>query len=114
MTRTRRTRGVGRHGHLRGGARPPEYALWKMMVQKCTNPNHEAYPRYGGRGARVCDRWLAADGYAHFLEDLGGGLRSPPRPAAPCTRPQATRGARHRSRARDVSQRLSDPRRHRR
>lgn len=27
-----------------------EYISWNMMLQRCTNPNHEAYPRYGGRG----------------------------------------------------------------
>lgn len=33
------------------------YKTWTGMVQRCTNPNHVAYHRYGGRGVVVCDEW---------------------------------------------------------
>jgi hypothetical protein len=39
------------------------------MVQRCTNPNHEAYARYGGRGITICGRWLKS--FAAFVEDMG-------------------------------------------
>jgi hypothetical protein len=39
------------------------------MKQRCLNPNHDSYPRYGGRGIRVCDRWLAS--FEDFLADMG-------------------------------------------
>jgi hypothetical protein len=39
------------------------------MKQRCTRKNHPKYPRYGGRGIKVCDRWLAS--FDAFLEDVG-------------------------------------------
>jgi hypothetical protein len=27
------------------------------MKQRCNNPGHVAYERYGGRGVKVCDEW---------------------------------------------------------
>lgn len=39
------------------------------MKQRCCNPNEPAYPRYGGRGIKVCDRWLNNSGA--FLADMG-------------------------------------------
>ncbi len=46
----------------------PTYLSWYAMKQRCLNPNWREYPRYGGRGIRVCDRWLAFEG---FLADMG-------------------------------------------
>jgi hypothetical protein len=39
------------------------------MMQRCTNPRHVAFPRYGGRGVSVCERW--ATSFAAFVEDMG-------------------------------------------
>lgn len=33
------------------------YNVWTHMLQRCYNPNHTAYKRYGGRGITVCDEW---------------------------------------------------------
>lgn len=33
------------------------YKNWRGMIQRCTNPNHNAYPSYGGRGITICDEW---------------------------------------------------------
>lgn len=38
------------------------------MIQRCRNPKHHAYQRYGGRGISVCDRWQE---FTAFLEDMG-------------------------------------------
>jgi len=46
-----------------------EYGVWLAMKQRCRNPNHPEYPRYGGRGITVCDRW--ADSFESFLADMG-------------------------------------------
>lgn len=46
----------------------PEYQVWSSMRQRCLNPNDKAFPRYGGRGIVVCDRWTE---FASFLEDMG-------------------------------------------
>ena len=34
------------------------YKIWSSMKARCLNPNIAAYPRYGGRGIKICDEWL--------------------------------------------------------
>ena len=63
MTYTKHTKGPGKHGYTRGGQRLPEYLIWSTMIQRCHNPSCREYPWYGGRGIRVCPRWLAAQGF---------------------------------------------------
>ena len=71
MAYTKRTKGPGKHGYLRGYQRPREYRIWGGMIQRCCNPNCRIYAYYGGRGIQVCDRWLEAQGFPNFLADLG-------------------------------------------
>lgn len=33
------------------------YSRWNMMIQRCTLNTNKSYPRYGGRGIRVCRAW---------------------------------------------------------
>lgn len=33
------------------------YRIWGGMRNRCLNPNNRSYPRYGGRGIKVCDEW---------------------------------------------------------
>lgn len=48
---------------------PKEYRAWRNMRDRCLNPKHPRYLRYGGRGINVCDRWL--NSFESFLADLG-------------------------------------------
>lgn len=41
------------------------------MCQRCTNPKNTSYRNYGGRGIKVCDRWLGEQGFENFLTDMG-------------------------------------------
>jgi hypothetical protein len=34
------------------------YNIYADMKRRCENPNRSAYPRYGGRGIKVCDEWM--------------------------------------------------------
>lgn len=45
-----------------------EYNTWASMLSRCRNPNNKFYKDYGGRGIRVCDRWLS---FANFYDDMG-------------------------------------------
>lgn len=38
------------------------------MRERCLNPKHKRYPRYGGRGIKVCREWATFD---QFLADMG-------------------------------------------
>lgn len=33
------------------------YGIWEHMRKRCNLPTVPAYPKYGGRGIRVCDEW---------------------------------------------------------
>ena len=59
--------GKRKHGHTR----KPEYSCWQSIIQRCTNPNNQRYEYYGGRGIKVCDRWIGESGFDNFLSDLG-------------------------------------------
>jgi len=50
-----------------------EHETWCRIKARCSNPRNADYADYGGRGIRVCERWLHS--FEAFLEDMG------PRPA---------------------------------
>lgn len=59
----------GRRTH--GMSQSREHLIWRQMIARCSNPKHNRYTRYGGRGIVVCDRWLGQDGFAAFYKDMG-------------------------------------------
>jgi hypothetical protein len=67
----RETAAYGRttHGHTRPTVGwTPEYHTWSSMIQRCTNQKVKAWPQYGGRGIRVCERWRS---FESFYADMG-------------------------------------------
>lgn len=46
-----------------------EYKIHRNMIHRCYNPNNNRYYRYGGRGIKVCDRWL--ESFENFYADMG-------------------------------------------
>lgn len=57
------------HGHGSASGVSPTYNSWVGMIARCTSPTHKSYARYGGRGIKVCKRWL--DSFENFLTDMG-------------------------------------------
>jgi hypothetical protein len=58
-------------GTTHGLSKSAEYACWKSVRNRCTNPNDEAWPEYGGRTPpiTICERWEKS--FDAFYQDLG-------------------------------------------
>lgn len=61
------------HGHGHSSM----YNQHMARIDRCYNPNSAAYADYGGRGIKICDRWLGRHGFENFLKDVG--LRPSPK-----------------------------------
>jgi|SRR5579859_7285317 len=46
----------------------PTYLSWQRMKSRCLNPKAPDYAHYGGRGIKICERWLK---FENFLADMG-------------------------------------------
>ena len=57
------------HSHANNGNPTREYHSWTGMRNRCTSPSSDKYYLYGGRGIKVCDRWLTS--FENFLVDMG-------------------------------------------
>lgn len=44
------------------------YSIWTEIIRRCTDPRRPQWPWYGGRGIKVCERWLK---FENFLADMG-------------------------------------------
>jgi len=54
-----RTHGLSKH---------PLYGTWRLMHRRCENPAVKDYPRYGGRGIKVCDEWADVAVFIAWIE----------------------------------------------
>lgn len=51
-----------------GGSGTRTYYIWNNMRERCSNSKNSHYHRYGGRGIKVCSRWLD---FSNFITDIG-------------------------------------------
>lgn len=52
-----------------GMSHTTEHNIWLSMRARCYNANSQFYHRYGGRGIKVCQRWI--DSFENFISDMG-------------------------------------------
>lgn len=52
-----------------GKSKSKLYRIWSGMKSRCHCESNVNCYRYGGRGIRVCDRWL--ESFDNFIEDMG-------------------------------------------
>lgn len=55
-----------------GLSRLPAYKRWAIMISRCYSPGDISFPRYGGRGITVCERWR------HSVENFYADMGDPP------------------------------------
>lgn len=67
---------AGKQNITHNGTGTREYNIYKTMLNRCYNSKVKSYPKYGGRGIKVCDRWRGENGFLNFIRDMG------PRPSA--------------------------------
>jgi len=67
LTGKSRSCGCSRVKHLK--SRTVEFRTWTAVKSRCSNHRLSGWHNYGGRGIRVCDRWLAS--FDNFLSDMG-------------------------------------------
>jgi hypothetical protein len=56
------------HGHARRNNTSRVYFIWCGMISRATNERYRDFKHYGGRGIKVCERWLK---FENFLSDMG-------------------------------------------
>jgi len=57
-----------KRNYVHGMSATPIYRVWQAMINRCENPNVKSYPRYGGRGIKVCKSWHE---FKNFYADMG-------------------------------------------
>lgn len=51
------------------GTGTKEYRAWSSIKTRCVSGAHISYKNYGGRGIKMCDRWVHS--FPNFLFDMG-------------------------------------------
>lgn len=59
---------IGAGNATHGMTNSPEWIVWRAVLARCGNKKNPAYPEYGGRGIKVCDRWRS---FENFFADMG-------------------------------------------
>jgi hypothetical protein len=57
-----------KHGYASRGAKTKAYRTWESVKKRCHDPKQPHYPRFGGRGIKLFERWHSFDA---FLADVG-------------------------------------------
>lgn len=55
--------------NMHGKSNHELYITYRKMRQRCLNPKSDSFRYYGGRGIKICDRWI--NSFENFLDDMG-------------------------------------------
>jgi hypothetical protein len=56
------------HGEAKRSGESAEFRIWMDMHHRCNCSTATVYRYYGGKGIRVCERWVE---FENFLADMG-------------------------------------------
>lgn len=56
------------HGQTVEKRTTAEYGIWASMKNRCKNESVSSWKNYGGRGIKVCERWMV---FINFFNDMG-------------------------------------------
>lgn len=59
---------IGGRSRTHGSSKSATYNSWRAMKERCLSPTNEKFADYGGRGIKVCERWLS---FENFAADMG-------------------------------------------
>lgn len=59
---------IGNLNKTHGKSKTQIWNLYRSMMDRCYLKTSHAYPRYGGRGIQVCERWHS---FENFYADMG-------------------------------------------
>lgn len=48
------------------------FQAWKVLIARCYDRQHDAYPYYGQKGVHVCDQWLRFSNFRREVKELDG------------------------------------------
>lgn len=72
IQKERRGKATITHGYSRSRKKSHEYKMWLSMRERCLCKTNKGYKNYGGRGIKICERWLNKEnGFINFLSDIG-------------------------------------------
>lgn len=63
-----------KYGHSARRKHSPTYNSWYAMKQRCNNPEHVAYPNYGGRGISYCSEFETFKGFLSCMGERPAGM----------------------------------------
>jgi hypothetical protein len=52
-----------------GFSKTTMYHRYRSMIRRCYDPLHKEFHYYGGRGIKICNRWL--ESVENYIEDMG-------------------------------------------
>lgn len=52
-----------------GFSKTTMYHRYQGMIRRCYDPLHKEFHNYGGRGIKVCDKWL--ESVENYIDDMG-------------------------------------------
>lgn len=58
---------------IHGKKHHPLYKIWEAMKRRCLSQKCRNWKNYGGRGIKVCDRWL--NSFQNFWDDMSSGYK---------------------------------------